>query len=77
MEKFFTLLLLSCFGITLFAQFPDGGQRGGQGRGGGQSMNVGHFYGKIVDKITSKGISAASVQLIQAKMDSTDRKSVV
>jgi len=73
MKKFFTLLLLSCFGITLFAQFPGGGQRGGQGRGGGQSMNVGHFYGKIVDKKTSKGISAASVQLIQAKMDSTQK----
>ncbi len=73
MKKIVTFLFLSCFGLTLFAQYPGGGQRGGQGRGGAQSMNIGHFYGKIVDKKTSKGVSAASVQLIQSKMDSTQK----
>lgn len=73
MKKIVTFLLLSCFGFASFAQYPGGGQRGGQGRGGGQGMNIGHFYGKIVDKKTSKGVSAASVQLIQSKMDSSQK----
>jgi len=73
MKKIVTFLLLSCFGFASFAQYPGGGQRVGQGRGGGQGMNIGHFYGKIVDKKTSKGVSAASVQLIQSKMDSSQK----
>lgn len=73
MKKIVTFLLLSCFGFASSAQYPGGGQRGGQGRGGGQGMNIGHFYGKIVDKKTSKGVSAASVQLIQSKMDSSQK----
>ncbi len=73
MKRIVTFLLLSCFGFASFAQYPGGGQRGGQGRGGGQGMNIGHFYGKIVDKKTSKGVSAASVQLIQSKMDSSQK----
>jgi outer membrane receptor protein involved in Fe transport len=73
MRKIVTFLLLSCLGLASFAQYPGGGQRGGQGRGGGQGMNIGHFYGKIVDKKTSKGVSAASVQLIQSKTDSSQK----
>ncbi len=73
MKRIITFLFLSFVGLVSFAQYPGGGQRGGQGRAGGQSMNIGHFYGKIVDKKTSKGVSAASVQLIQSKMDSTQK----
>lgn len=37
-------------------------------------MNMGHFYGKIVDANTNKPIDAASVQLLQTKLDSTTKK---
>ena len=56
--------------MNLFAQMP-----GGSGRGmGGQNMNVGHFYGKLVDETTGKPIESASVQLIQNKWDSIEKK---
>ncbi|UAY53692.1 TonB-dependent receptor family protein [Ferruginibacter albus] len=37
-------------------------------------MNLGHFYGKVVDATTEKPIDAASVQLIQTKLDSATKK---
>ncbi|MEO6729907.1 MAG: outer membrane beta-barrel family protein [Ferruginibacter sp.] len=55
---------------TLYAQFP----AGGAGRMAGQSMNVGHFYGKVIDAATNKPIDAASVQLLQNKYDSITKK---
>ena len=61
-----SLLLLS---FKTFAQYP-----GAAGRMAGQSMNVGHFYGKIIDSSTNKPIEAASVQLIQNKFDSVSKK---
>lgn len=67
--------LLFCLGCLLntpdaSAQFPGGGG----GRPGGQNMNMGHFYGKVIDSITNKPIEAASVQLIQNKYDSILKK---
>ena len=62
---FFTLLL--SFG-TLQAQIPGGGRNGG-----GQQMNMGHIYGKIVDATTGKPLDAASVQLYQNKFDSVSK----
>ncbi|MBL0359388.1 MAG: TonB-dependent receptor [Chitinophagaceae bacterium] len=56
--------------VTLRAQFPGGGNRGG----GVQNMNVGHFYGKIEDANTKKPVEAASIQLIQNKLDSATKK---
>ncbi|MFN8251436.1 MAG: outer membrane beta-barrel family protein [Ferruginibacter sp.] len=63
----FTLLL----NLQLFAQMPGGGMRGQMG---GQGMNVGHFYGKILDSVSGKPVEAASVQLIQNKFDSATKK---
>lgn len=77
--KQFLSVTAACFLImNAFAQMPGGGQGRG-GRMGGQSMNVGHFYGKIVDKKTSKGVDAASVQLVTARFDtvSKTRKDVI
>lgn len=51
------------------AQIP----AGGGGNRGGQQMN-GRFYGKIIDSQLNKGIDAASVQLIQNKMDTVTKK---
>src|SRR3954465_5096067 len=64
----FVFFLVCTF--DLYAQFPGGGA----GRGGGQNMNLGHFYGKVVDSATNKPIDAASVQLIQNKFDSVTKK---
>jgi outer membrane receptor protein involved in Fe transport len=54
------------------AQMPGG--MGGRGQMGGQSMNLGHFYGKIIDSVSNKPIEAVSVQLIQNKFDSVTKK---
>ncbi len=66
---FFSLFLcILCNDVA--AQMP-----GGAGRAmGGQNMNVGHFYGKLVDAASGKPVEAASVQLIQNKWDSIEKK---
>ncbi|MHA4845623.1 outer membrane beta-barrel protein [Flavitalea antarctica] len=58
--------------LFVSAQRPGGGGRGP----GGQSMNIGHFYGKIVDEKTNKGLEAVSVQLLSSKFDSVNNKRV-
>jgi outer membrane receptor protein involved in Fe transport len=67
--------LLSAFGFLIifncFSQYPGGGAPAG--RTGGQQMNIGHFYGRIIDSKTNKGIEAASVQLIQSKFDTVTK----
>ncbi|HNG62829.1 MAG TPA: TonB-dependent receptor [Ferruginibacter sp.] len=47
---------------------------GGRGQMGGQNMNMGHFYGKVLDSVSNKPLEAASVQLIQNKFDSATKK---
>jgi len=37
-------------------------------------MNMGRFYGRIVDSMSNKSIEAASVQLIVNKFDSATKK---
>ena len=54
---------------TLTAQIPGSGR----GQMGGQNMNLGHFYGKIVDA-NNKPVEYASVQLIQNKFDTATKK---
>ena len=68
LSPFFSIFLLF-LSINTFAQYP-----GAAGRMAGQSMNVGHFYGKIIDSTTNKPIEAASVQLLQNKFDSVSKK---
>jgi len=46
----------------------------GNRAGGTQNMNMGRFYGRIMDKNTNHGIDAASVQLIQSKFDTVSKK---
>ncbi len=69
----YTLLLaIACFfafSDAVFAQFPQGGAWGNQAQ-----MNIGRFYGKVVDETTGKGIGYASVQLIGMRWDSVTRK---
>jgi len=47
-----------------FAQFP----------GGGQNMNLGHFYGKVIDSAGNIPVDGASIQLFQSKMDTVTKK---
>jgi outer membrane receptor protein involved in Fe transport len=68
----FLLLLLSFTSITLQAQIPGGGRPGGNG--GGQNMNIGRFYGRIVDGNTNKSVQSASVQLVQTRIDSVSKQ---
>src|SRR6478609_7678421 len=69
MKKSFLSIICSLLLSTLFSQMP-GGNRGM----GGQSMNVGHFYGKIVDAATGKPLESVSVQLVQNKLDTATKK---
>ncbi len=62
----FSALLIQA---TLFAQIPTGRPAGASGA----SMNMGHFYGKIVDA-NKKGIDGATVQLKGSKFDATTKK---
>jgi outer membrane receptor protein involved in Fe transport len=63
------------FSIFIFLSFQVHAQIPGAGRpSGGQNMNMGRFYGRIVDGKTNKSVEAASVQLIQSKMDSATKK---
>ncbi|HEY2720565.1 MAG TPA: outer membrane beta-barrel protein, partial [Chitinophagaceae bacterium] len=66
MKKLLFFVIVSFSSISLFAQMP--------GMGGAKSMPmVGRIYGKLVDS-TGKGISDASVMLLQSKFDSTTKK---
>lgn len=70
MKKLHSILLcaaLVLLSFSLQAQPPGA-------RGGGQNMNMGHFYGKIIDALSNKPVEAASVQLIQNKLDSFTKK---
>jgi outer membrane receptor for ferrienterochelin and colicin len=62
--KHITALLFLIITNRLFAQMPMGTRM--QNR----NMNVGRFYGKVIDANTNKPVEFAAVQLTQAKKDS-------
>jgi outer membrane receptor protein involved in Fe transport len=70
MRKSFLLFLLNLAFFGAMAQIPSMGNRGG----GMQNMNMGRFYGRIIDKTTNKPVDAASVQLIQNRFDTVTKK---
>lgn len=72
MRSFLLLVICAVLYSQSIAQFPGGG--GGRPGGGGGMQNIGHFYGRIIDAKTNKGVEAASVQLIQTKMDPATKK---
>ena len=68
------LVLLTIFiGTFSQAQMPTGMGAPG-GRPGGGNMNIGRFYGRVIDAASNKGVDAASVQLIQNKFDAATKK---
>ncbi len=54
------------------AQFPGAG--GNRGQMGAQNMNLGHFYGKVLESVGGKPLEAASVLLVQNKFDTVTKK---
>lgn len=64
----FSFLLISLYSLS---QIPAGGNRPAMNP---QNLNMGRFYGRIVDSRTNKAIEASSVQLIQNKFDSASKK---
>jgi outer membrane receptor protein involved in Fe transport len=70
------LLFFVMAGVRIgFAQIPGAGGSGRQGGGfaSGQAANLGHFYGKVVDAKTSKGMDGVSIQLVQSKFDTVSK----
>jgi len=70
MKQVYIIIIAVFISFNLMAQYPGAGGN----RGGSQNMNVGHFYGKVVDESTGKPIENASVQLSQNKMDPVLKK---
>lgn len=71
LQRIFLSFFLTC---TLSSTFVNAQMPGSGRNGGSQNMNMGHFYGKVVDANTGKAIEAASVQLLQNKLDSATKK---
>src|SRR5215831_17288509 len=76
MKKLVLIALCAVLVQNVFSQFPMGGGAPGGGRGGagGGQANIGHFYGRIIDNKSNKGVEAASVQLIMNKFDPATKK---
>ena len=70
MKKITILFSALLIQVTLMAQIPTGRPSGGAGGG---NMNMGHFYGKVVDA-NKKGIDGATVQLKGSKFDPATKK---
>ena len=71
------LLCLASFILVTFqsnAQMPSGVMGGKMGAGARQGMNAGHFYGKVINSKTGKGISAVTIQLTGSKFDTATRQ---
>src|SRR3984957_77610 len=70
MRKIWLLFVVMALSKAGFSQVAPMGAGGGGRRGpGGQPPAIGHFYGKVVDSKTGKGMDGASVQLVQSKFD--------
>ncbi|HXB06806.1 MAG TPA: carboxypeptidase regulatory-like domain-containing protein, partial [Puia sp.] len=66
MRKTWLLFLALTLSTMGFAQGPPVGA-GAARRGAGGPPSIGHFYGKVVDAKTGKGMDGASVQLLQTR----------
>jgi hypothetical protein len=59
-------MLVLSYNITI-AQQPAGSINSSR------QMNVGHFYGKLIDEVSGKPVEGASVQLLLSKWDSISK----
>lgn len=66
-----TILFVSLlFTVPSLAQYPGQPNAGGNA---GRQMNAGHFYGRIVDVKSGRGIEFATIQLFAAAKDSSKK----
>ncbi len=72
MKNLFLATIFTFLFFNSYSQMPGGGNRGG-GRMGTQ-MNIGHFYGKMVDSKTGKPIEGATIQLKGNKFDTISKQ---
>jgi outer membrane receptor protein involved in Fe transport len=70
----FTVLLLLFVTFAQVATAQNRGDASTPGRNGRQAPAIGHFYGRIVDSATHKGLDGASVQLVMSKFDPATKK---
>ena len=70
----FLILMMAALVKQGAAQVPGSGGQGRRGGFGGQVPSIGHFYGKIVDAKSNKGLDGVSVLLIQSKFDTVTKK---
>ena len=61
-------MLVFSYNFTV-AQKPAGSINNSSNR----QVNVGHFYGKLIDEVSGKPVEGASVQLLQSKWDSVSK----
>ncbi len=74
MKKLYAAGFFLLSSLVSFAQMPAGANRGGAGRAGGQNINIGHFYGKIVDAKTNKPVPGASILLVGNRFDTVAKQ---
>ncbi|HEY8969210.1 MAG TPA: carboxypeptidase regulatory-like domain-containing protein, partial [Puia sp.] len=76
MRKIWLLFIVWIVATSSQAQMPGmgGGRQRGGAMGNGQVPSIGHFYGRVVDAKTGKGLDGSSVELIQSKFDTVTRK---
>jgi len=73
MKNIFVAILFILLSIQSFSQFS-GGRPNAAGRFGGGQMNIGHFYGKMIDSKTTKGIGGVTIQLKGNKFDTVTKQ---
>ena len=69
MRKIWISFLVMLLSLGGYGQMPGMGAGMGAARRGPGVPSIGHFYGKVVDSKTGKGMDGASIQLIQSKYD--------
>lgn len=70
MKKHLFFAILAFSFLQLNAQFPGGRLGGGQGAA---NLNIGHFYGKIVDSKTNKALESVTVQITSNRYDTVKK----
>ena len=73
MKLFLCLAGFLFISVGAIAQMPAAAMAGRMG-GARQGMNAGHFYGKVVNSKTGKGISAVTIQLTGNKFDTVTKQ---
>lgn len=69
---YLTVLFIAASSATLLAQYPQSGGAGRRPTGG--NMNMGHFYGKVVDANSNKPLESATVQLAHSQFDTASKQ---